>query len=142
MLAVLRWLLSQIWGLQILSLASLFLTARLLVVGLPRQLGRCLTSYLLSFFRVRSHMEIRSAFCKPMSEINVSRLQEYLKQLKKPATDVYKINNLTSAFTNTYNNTRYPARCLLPCQDSLKMSKTSGQLMLLSAKMPLVSALV
>ena len=40
------------------------------------------------------------------------RLQEYLKQLKKPATDVYKINNLTSAFTNTYNNTRSP--CSLP----------------------------
>ena len=32
--------------------------------------------------------------------------QEYLKQLKKPFTEIYKINNLTSAFTNTYNNTR------------------------------------
>lgn len=30
-----------------------------------------------------------------------------------PSKDIYKINNLTSAFTNTYNNTRYPACCLI-----------------------------
>ena len=32
--------------------------------------------------------------------------QNYLKDLPNPAKDIYKINNLTSAFTNTYNNTR------------------------------------
>ena len=32
--------------------------------------------------------------------------QNYLKDLPNPSKDIYKINNLTSAFTNTYNNTR------------------------------------
>ena len=34
-------------------------------------------------------------------------VQDYLKELPSPSRDIYKINNLTSAFTNTYNNTRF-----------------------------------
>ena len=56
-------------------------------------------------------------------------LQEYLKQLKKPSTDIYKINNLTSAFTNTYNNTRCPACSLLslPEIDSIMCLQIPGR---------------
>ncbi len=58
-----------------------------------------------------------------MSEGKASWLQEYLKQLKKPSTDIYKINNLTSAFTNTYNNTRCPSCCTSPCKCNLQCAR-------------------
>jgi hypothetical protein len=43
-------------------------------------------------------------------------VQNYLQELEKPSTAIYKLNNLTSTFTKTYNHTRCPFRLLSrPC---------------------------